>query len=220
MIVAFDLDGTLVDSAADIAFSANELVTSLGGRSLDLAEVTTLVGDGAGVLVKRAMELSGVRSDVRDALARFLVIYDAHLLDSTVPYPGIRELLPLVARRARLAVLTNKPLEHSIRLLEGLDLREFFDTVIGGDGALAKKPDPEGMRLLMDLVPGEAALLIGDSPVDWETAQAAGCAFAWARYGFGAARFGAEVPDTPYVLDSPRDALSVVDRVAAVHAGY
>ncbi len=220
MIAAFDLDGTLVDSAGDIAFAANELVTSLGGRTLDLGDVTRLVGDGAGVLVRRAMALSGVRVAVRDALARFLEIYDEHLLDSTVPYPGVREVLPLVARRARLAVLTNKPLAHSERILSGLGLREFFDVVIGGDGPLGKKPDPAGMRSLMDLVPGGAAVLIGDSPVDWETARAAGCAFGWARYGFGAARFNGDEPGTPYVLEQPRDALTIVDRVATVLAGH
>lgn len=218
MIVAFDLDGTLIDSAADIARAANELVTSLGGRPVDPAVLTGMIGDGAGVLVSRALAASGVDADPREALARFLEIYGRHLLDTTVAYPGVREVLPLVARRARLAVLTNKPLRHSERLLEGLGMRDLFVAVIGGDGPLGKKPDPAAMRSL--ITDGrEGALLVGDSPVDFATARAAGCTFAWARYGFGAARFGTERPDTPYVLDSPVDLLDVVERVAAVMSG-
>ena len=118
MLVVFDLDGTLIDSAADLAASASELVTSLGGRPLAVAEVTMMVGDGAAVLVRRALEAGGADPSTPGALARFLEIYDRRLLDHTVAYPGIREALPIVARRARMAVLTNKPLAPAQRILE------------------------------------------------------------------------------------------------------
>src|SRR5262245_34753441 len=127
MLIVFDLDGTLVDSVADLATSANELVTSLGGRAVDIAEVGMMVGDGAAVLVKRVLQRAGVDPDTPNALATFLDIYNRHLVDQTVSYAGVHETLAMLHARARLAVLTNKPLAHSERLLAALDLREFFD---------------------------------------------------------------------------------------------
>ncbi|HYU79025.1 MAG TPA: HAD hydrolase-like protein [Vicinamibacterales bacterium] len=219
MLIVFDLDGTLVDSAADIARSANELVTSLGGSAVDIADVMLMVGDGAGVLVKRVLERGGVDPDTPNALPRFLEIYDRHLTESTSPYPGVRETLALLGRKARLVVLTNKPIAHSDRLLVTLGLREFFDEVVGGDSASAKKPNPVELLRLMAAAPASVALLVGDSPVDCETARGAGCAFVWARYGFGAGRFGDTVPDTPYVIDEPKDLIAIADRFAAVSSG-
>jgi phosphoglycolate phosphatase len=218
MMVVFDLDGTLVDSAHDIAVSANETVTSFGGRSIDLDDIARTVGDGARILMQRALTEAGLDPDTPGALTRFLEIYDQRLLDTTAPYPGTREMLTLLAPRVRMAVLTNKPLAHSERLLAALGLREFFDAVSGGDGPLGRKPDPAGLRALMG-ASLDAALLVGDSPVDFHTASNAGCAFVWARYGFGAARFANEPPDTPYILDAPRDLVATVDRLAAVMRG-
>jgi phosphoglycolate phosphatase len=218
MIVAFDLDGTLVDSATDIARSANELVTILGGQPLDLDAISLMVGDGAGILVARVLGAAGLRPDTPGALHQFLEIYERRLLESTIEYPGTRATLALLAPRVRMAVLTNKPLVHSERVLEGLGLREFFSEVVGGDDPRGKKPDPAALLSIIGSAVG-GALYVGDSPVDWNTARNAGCAFAWARYGFGARRFGHERPDTPYVLDAPRDLVAVVDRLVAVASG-
>ncbi len=218
MIVVFDLDGTLVDSAYDIAVSANETVTSFGGRSIDLADVARMVGDGARVLVRRALTVAGLDPDTPGALPRFLEIYDQRLLDTTIPYTGTCEMLTLLAPRVRMSVLTNKPLAHSERLLSGLGLREFFDMVIGGDSPFGRKPDPTGLRALLG-ASVDGALLVGDSPIDFQTASNAGCVFVWARYGFGAARFGDKPPETRYILDAPRDLVGTVDRVAAVMRG-
>ena len=217
MLLVFDLDGTLIDSVGDLAVSANELVTTLGGRTLDQEEIAGMVGDGASVLVKRALSASGLDPDTPDALARFLQIYDRHLLDSTTAYPGTDEALLMASRRARMAVLTNKPLAPSLRILDALGLSRYFAAVIGGDGLHGRKPDPTGLRSLAEGSP--AVMLIGDSPIDAQTAVAAGCAFAWARYGFSAARFGGTPPDTPYVLDRPSDLGGVLDRFAAVNTG-
>lgn len=218
MLIVFDLDGTLIDSVADLSASASELVTSLGGRPLDVSEVSMMVGEGAGILVRRALQAGGVDPETSGALPRFLEIYGRRLLDHTVPYPGIREALPIVARRARFAVLTNKPAGPSEQILHSLDLSSFFEIVIGGDGPHGKKPDPAGLRSLMSLADGPV-LLCGDSPIDWNTAQAAGCSFAWARYGFGAARFVDLTPETPYILDHASELPEVVDRFAAVMSG-
>ena len=214
MIVVFDLDGTLIDSARDIANSASELVVSLGGRPLDLDSVTAMIGDGAAVLVQRALREGGLDPNTPGALARFLDIYDRHLLDTTAPYPGMWETLTTISGRATLAVLTNKPLAHSERVLEGLGLRRFFEEVIGGDGAF-RKPDPAGLLALMKHPAARnLALFVGDSPIDFRTATAAGCRFAWAKYGFGASRFDGKLPDTPYVLHQANELVSVVKQLA------
>jgi phosphoglycolate phosphatase len=212
MIVAFDL------SATDIAQSANELVTTLGGEPLDLDAISLMVGDGAGILVARVLSAAGLPPEIPGALHQFLEIYDRRLLESTVAYPGTRATLTSLAPRVRMAVLTNKPLAHSERVLAGLGLREFFTEVVGGDDWRGKKPDPAALLSIIGSGTG-GALYVGDSPVDWNTARNAGCAFAWARYGFGARRFGPDRPDTPYVLEAPRDLVAVIDRLAAVASG-
>ena len=217
MEVVFDLDGTLIDSVRDLSAAVSEMVASLGGRPLDPHEVATMIGDGASVLVKRALVAAGVDPGMPDAMPRFLQIYDRRMLETTVPYPGVPEMLSMAARRARLTVLTNKPLQPSLRILDALQLSPFFEAVIGGDGPDGRKPDPAGLRTLAR--GSSAVLLVGDSPVDWETAQAAGCTLAWARYGFGAVRFDGHPPQTPYVLDAPSDLSAVLDRFAALHTG-
>jgi phosphoglycolate phosphatase len=216
MTVVFDLDGTLVDSVGDLAASVAEVVTRLGGRVLSQEEVGLMVGDGAGLLVRRALSAGGLDADTPGALEDFLDIYDRRLLDTTIPYTGIEDALAMASRRGSLAVLTNKPQHASERILDALGLRHYFTTVVGGDGPHGRKPDPAGLRAIAG---GDAVLLVGDSPVDWQTTVAAGCAFAWARYGFGAARFDEAVPDTPYVLEQPADLAAVLDRFAAVTTG-
>lgn len=214
--LVFDLDGTLVDSVGDLATSASALVTRLGGRALSLEEVGMMVGDGAGELVRRALAAAGLDPETPGALAQFLEIYDAHLLDSTRAYPGIVEALELVSRRARLTVLTNKPQAPSERLLDALGLAGYFARVIGGDGPYGRKPDPAGLRALA--AGSRPVMLVGDSPVDYQTAVNAGAVFGWARYGFGARKF-AVPPDTPYVLDDAAGLMPVLDRFESVMRG-
>jgi phosphoglycolate phosphatase len=214
--LAFDLDGTLVDSIGDLASSASELVSVLGGRPLALDEVAMMVGEGAGLLVRRALAASGLDPETPGVLSRFLEIYDRRMLDTTVAYPGVTDILLLASRRARLSVLTNKPHQPSLRILDALGLTSFFDRVIGGDGPFPRKPAPDGLRSLAS--DGARGALVGDSPIDWETAQAAGWPFVWARYGFGAGRFETP-PGTPYVLDRPSDLAGVLDRLMIVSEG-
>ena len=217
MRLIFDLDGTLIDSVRDLAASASELVTSLGGRPLGASEVATMVGDGAAILVRRALAAADLDPETPDALPQFLEIYDRRLLETTVAYDGVEEALMMASRRARLAVLTNKPVGPSQRILDALGLSRYFDVVIGGDSAHGRKPHPAGVRAI---TAGAAdVLLIGDSPIDWHTARAAGCGFAWARYGFGAARFEGNAPDTPYVLQRPADLPAIIDRFDSVMRG-
>jgi phosphoglycolate phosphatase len=186
-VLVFDLDGTLVDSRRDIAESANELLASLDAPPLDPDEVVRMVGEGARVLVSRVLAAVGAREDLEAAFAQFSAIYDRRLADHTRPYPGVVEGLERLAGRFTLAVLTNKPQHHTDRLLDALDLRRYFVQALGGDTVHGRKPDPAGLTSLVTAagaVP-EAALLLGDSWVDAETARRGGTRFCFADYGFG-----------------------------------
>ncbi len=145
MILVFDLDGTLIDSARDLADSIGELLEGYGAEPLPLSEVIAMVGEGAPILVRRALARAGLRAGPDDALAKFLRIYDRRLMNHTVAYPGIVEALGVSLHRGPLAVLTNKPLGPSIGILEALGLRGFFSRIIGGDSAYGRKPDPAGL---------------------------------------------------------------------------
>jgi phosphoglycolate phosphatase len=188
-LVAFDLDGTLVDSRQDLADSANQLVAELGGRPLTLAAVAGMVGEGASVLVRRALAEAEL-PDSPAALGRFLEIYDERLLQSTAVYPGVREVVESARRSARTALLTNKPLRHTERLLEGLGIRQLFDDVVGGDGPHPRKPSPDGLRALIAAAgaTGATTLMVGDSVVDFETARNAGTQCCLVAWGFGYSR--------------------------------
>jgi phosphoglycolate phosphatase len=212
VILVFDLDGTLIDSARDLAESIGEMLESYGAAPLPLTDVVTMVGEGAPILVRRALARAGLRPGVDDALARFLKIYDRRLMDHTIVYPGMNESLALAVRRGPLAVLTNKPLGPSIGILEALGLRGYFSRVIGGDSEYGRKPDPAGLHALQALAPGEPLVMIGDSPADWKVAVNANCPFVFARFGFGASKFDAP-PDTPLVIDHARELDGVLNRL-------
>jgi phosphoglycolate phosphatase len=187
MLLAFDLDGTLVDSSRDLADSANALLVSYAAAPLEDPSVIRMVGEGAAVLVARLMAARGIEADPAEALARFLAFYDERLLAHTQPYAGIPAALDELRGWARLAVLTNKPGAATARILDGLGLRPAFDWVIGGDAAIGRKPDPAGLRWLVCEAgaDAESAVMIGDSLIDLRTAQNAGTHVCLTRYGFG-----------------------------------
>ena len=187
-LIVFDLDGTLVDSRRDLADSMNALLVSCGGAPLPEQLIGRMVGNGAAILVARAFAAASLTPPA-DALERFMTIYEQHLLDTTRPYDRIPEILQVLGTRAHLAVLTNKPLAATRAILAGLDLARYFadDSVIGGDGPLPRKPDPAGLRQLIARAGAtpESTTLVGDSAVDWRTAQNASTRLCVARYGFG-----------------------------------
>lgn len=207
-LVAFDLDGTLVDSAGDLAAAASALTVELGGRALSQPEVVAMVGEGVGVLVGRALTAAGLDPQTPDAVARFLTLYDARMFDTTALYPGIVAVLDALDPLLPLALVTNKPEAPTARMLEVLGVRRYFLEVIGGDGAWPRKPDPAGLRSLAVHARGGPLVLVGDSDVDGETAGRASAAFVLAAYGFGAAK----VPPgtTPYVAATPADLPRVI----------
>lgn len=186
-LIVFDLDGTLVDSKRDLADAANALLAELGGAQLPVDRIADMVGEGAALLVRRALTAAGLDPDIPDALPRFLELYDDRLLHHTVLYPGVAETLDALSSRATLSVLTNKPSAATERILQGLDVRSLFRDVVGGDTAFGRKPDPSGLHHLIAAAAAtpDTTLLVGDSPVDLETARRAGTHICLARYGFG-----------------------------------
>jgi phosphoglycolate phosphatase len=222
-LVVFDLDGTLVDSLGDLAESANALIVECGGRTLTADSIGRMVGEGAGLLVARAFHAAGLVQPP-DALERFLTIYHARMLTLTRPYPGIGQLLGEIAHTATLAVLTNKPIEATRAILDGLDLsRHFsFDRVLGGDGPLPRKPDPAGLRHLADRagVSLSDTVLVGDSLVDWQTSRAAPATICLARYGFGFQSFPIErIGAGDLLIDAPLDLVSILSATGRSAAG-
>jgi phosphoglycolate phosphatase len=212
-LIVFDLDGTLIDSRRDLADSANALLEACAAEPLSEERIGRMVGDGAATLVARVFEARGLAMPA-DALARFLAFYDERLLRHTRPYSGIPALLDLLALRAELALLTNKPLASTRRILAGLDLaRHFRDaTVVGGDGPLPRKPDPAALRSLMARAGAspDETLLVGDSVIDFRTARAALTPVCLARYGFGFDGFPVhELGPDDFVIDTPGDLLAM-----------
>jgi len=209
----FDLDGTLIDSRKDIADAANQLLRDCGAPPLPEDRIGRMVGDGAATLVARTFAASGIERPP-DALERFLAIYDRWLLNHTRPYDGIPDVLGALVSRASLAVLTNKPIASTRRVLAGLGLARFFedDAVIGGDGPFPRKPDPAGLRHLgarAGISPDDT-LLVGDSIIDWRTARDASSAICVARYGFGYEGFPVdELRPSDLLIDTPAQLLSL-----------
>jgi len=213
-LIAFDLDGTLVDSRRDLAESANQLITELGGAPLPEDTIGRMVGEGAALLVRRALTASGI-GDAPGALPRFLEIYDGRLLNHTRAYDGVAEAVAVARRHAHVAVLTNKPAGPSERILDGLGLRGLFDEVVGGDGPLPRKPDPAALVALMERARASApnTLLVGDSVIDHETARRASSRCCLVAYGFGYATFPAEqLTGEEWIAAGTSELCEIIDR--------
>ncbi|HSS52214.1 MAG TPA: HAD-IA family hydrolase [Thermoanaerobaculia bacterium] len=183
--IVFDLDGTLIDSRRDITAAINRMRGELGLPPLTLEAVVTMVGEGARLLVERALG-PGFSPDAIDQVKRYLGYYDEACLDATRAYPGVEALLAALGRRYPLALLSNKGEAFSRKILDGLGLTGFFREILGGDSLPSRKPDPAGLHILAGRlgVPVERLLLVGDTWVDAETAHNAGCAFALVEWGF------------------------------------
>ena len=206
-LIVFDLDGTLIDSRRDLADATNAMLMELGSAPLPIDTVAAMVGEGAPVLVRRALTAAGIHPDTPGALDRFLARYDERLLIHTRPYDGMVEALGAFNGRASLAVLTNKPAEATARILAGLELDRYFDHVVGGDTAYGRKPDPSGLNHLIEAAgtTRAATVLVGDSRIDLQTARRAGVRICLARYGFGFAFEDGDLRGDEITIDHPRD---------------
>jgi phosphoglycolate phosphatase len=212
-LLVFDLDGTLVDSARDLADSTNDVLASYGAGRLEESAVVQMVGEGARKLVERALHAAGCSAPLDEALARFHDIYATRLVQHTRPYDGVVDVVMASAARARLAVLTNKPIGPTRRILDAFDLSRYFSWVMGGDSEFPRKPDPASLRHLVALAGVEAprVLMIGDSRVDAEVARRAGTRFCLARYGFGQARGTTELQPDELAVDRPSDLMTAIE---------
>jgi len=177
--VVFDLDGTLIDSVPDIHAAVGRMLEAEGFAPLSVAEVSSFVGNGVGVLIEKVSQAVGVADAERRSamLERFRTEYEARPSYKTVTYAGVREALAaLVDAGHRLGICTNKPEAISRSILGNLGLAGFFDTVVGGDSLAVRKPDPQPLYAAFAALGGEG-LYVGDSEVDGETAAAAGVTF-------------------------------------------
>jgi len=217
-LVVFDLDGTLIDSAQDLADAGNALLAGYGVAPVAQSRIVGMVGDGARELVRRLLAARALDVPLDDALARFLEEYNGRLVATTRPYDGVVEMLHQVFANARLAVLTNKPEYATKTLLHALDLQRFFADVIGGDSAVPRKPDPAGLLALVgrSRLSPTRALMVGDSVADLRTAVAAGVPACLARYGFGYARVSEqERSAAAYEVERPIEISALVERLTA-----
>lgn len=178
--LAFDLDGTLIDSAPDIADAVNGLLAELGKAPLELAAVRTMIGDGAPVLLERAFAASGIQEAAAGFMPRFKVFYDAAATNRTELYPKVRETLTELQREGRrLMLCTNKPTEATLLVLRHFGLDSLFSAVVGGDSMKERKPAKEPLLETIRRAGGDvdetgSAVMIGDSYTDLATAKAAG----------------------------------------------
>jgi phosphoglycolate phosphatase len=205
----FDLDGTLIDSRLDLVHSVNAMLRHLGLAELSGDVVASYVGDGAPMLVRRALGDPGDERFFKQGLDYFLSYYREHKLDYTLEYPGIKHALSRI-RDAKglprqMAVLSNKPVLPARAILKALGLDSFFLSVYGGNSFSTKKPDPLGVKTLLEESghPAEASIIVGDSFIDVVTGRNAGMWTCGVTYGFAPQSLSIAPPDV--LIDRPEE---------------
>ena len=216
--VVWDLDGTLVDSAADIATSLNRLFIENDLVALGEDRIRNMIGEGVAVLIRRGFEEHGVTPDAQrleQLVERFLVIYAEVATASTRLFPGAREALESLRDAGlRQAICTNKPETITRQVLAGLGIAAYFDAVIGGDTLPRNKPDPLPLQAALESLqatPGRS-LMVGDSAIDVQTAHAAGVGVAFVTFGYGPG------PKHPHKADYLIDDFTDLPTVVAGHS--
>jgi phosphoglycolate phosphatase len=222
-LVLFDLDGTLIDSELDLANSVNAMLRHFGRKELPLEVIDTYIGDGAPMLIRRALGDPAHAQSIQEALNYFLLYYREHKLDNTRPYDGILQALQQVATcdgiRRQMAVLTNKPVRASRDILTGLGLSQFFFQTYGGNSFETKKPDPLGAQTLMREAGAEAdeTVMVGDSEVDVLTARNTNLWSIGVTYGFAPHTLERTHPDI--LVDRPAELAQALTVGQAQSAG-
>jgi phosphoglycolate phosphatase len=214
-LLVFDLDGTLIDSRLDLIHSVNAMLHHIGRPALDGDVIASYVGDGAPALVRRAVGDTDDEALFIGALEYFLGYYRLHKLDHTTVYSGMAETLasladPSLANPSNgvqrlMAVLSNKPVNPSRDILHALGLGDFFVRIYGGNSFTTKKPDPLGVRTLLQEIgtAADEALMIGDSAIDILTGRNAGLWTCGVTYGFAPQSLEEVPPDV--LIETPRE---------------
>lgn len=186
-ILLFDLDGTLIDSRADLTTGINLTRADYGLPPLSLEEVVGMVGDGVKKLLNRAFADATFDYDLEELIKQNRCHYHDHLLDETVAYPGVKETLEILRKDYRLGVVTNKPDTTTRRILDSLELLPLFDSIVGGGRTEHLKPDAEPLLLAMSEAGAvaEGSWMIGDHRTDLGAALNAGLKGCFCTYGFG-----------------------------------
>lgn len=213
-LLIFDLDGTLVDSRLDLIHSVNAMLEHFHRAELPGEVIASYIGDGAPMLVRRALGDPDDERVVQEALEYFLAYYRVHKLDHTRVYDGVKEALEVIrdspkGQDRRMAVLSNKPVNPSRAIVDALGLGDFFIRVYGGNSFHTKKPDPLGAKTLLQetgLMPDET-VIIGDSSIDVITGRNAGLWTCGVTYGFAPRTLDDAPPDM--LLDSPQELAKV-----------
>lgn len=215
-LLIFDLDGTLIDSKLDLAHAVNATRRMMLLPPLDHEIIYSYVGNGAPVLIRRAIGPEASDEELQRALDFFLDYYREHMLDYTVLYPGVKETLEALRSKGRkMAILTNKPVRISKAILDGLGVGEHFTHVYGGNSFDQKKPHPVGIDTLLaeTATDRSRALMVGDSAVDIRTARNARIAACGVTYGFQPESLITDPPD--YLIDRMEQLLELVQTAEA-----
>ena len=212
-LIVFDLDGTLIDSRADLVATVNATLHHLGRHPLPDAVIASYIGDGVQMLVRRALGDPEHEEQVTAAVLYFLNYYRVHKLDHTYVYDGALQALARIASdlpHARLAVLTNKPVRPSQEICEALGLSPYFFNIYGGNSFETKKPDPYGLLTLMREAGArpETTVMVGDSDVDVLTARNADAAVIGCRFGLAPHSLVDAPPDC--LVDAPLEWLEAL----------
>ncbi len=184
-LIIWDLDGTLIDSKKDIAYAVNETLERIGHPPLSDEEIYSYVGNGVRPLIERAVAATGGGNSLHTAIGHFQDIYLAHLLDTTILFDGILEVLRHFENK-KMAVASNKPYKYVTKILDGLHVADLFMSVKGGDSLPTRKPDPEMINVILreaETGPNNA-VFIGDSAVDIQTGKNACVRTIGVSYGF------------------------------------
>ena len=214
-LLIFDLDGTLVDSRIDLANSVNAMLRHYERPELPAEVIGSYIGNGAPMLVRRSLGDPDDEAFVQEALLYFMAYYREHKLDTTYVYAGIMEALDAIhnvgnGNAPSMAVLSNKPVGPSRGIVDALGLGRYFFQVYGGNSFHTKKPDPTGVRVLLEesgARPGET-VIIGDSDVDIITARNAGVYSLGVTYGLAPHTLEDAPPDV--LIDHPQELAAVL----------
>jgi phosphoglycolate phosphatase len=215
-VIIFDLDGTLIDSASDITNALNFAVQPYTEAFFTVEETKTMIGEGVGALIAKALERKGAVLEKGILLTRFMEFYSAHPADQTLPFDGVRETLEQLTAHRKI-VVSNKLEAMSKRILELLGLRDYFDYVAGGDTGPERKPSPRPILDALERFGAKTteAIIVGDSAYDMEAGRSAGVATVAVLYGYGSPGFER---DADFVIRRFSELAAVVENIEKLGA--